>query len=83
MILEINEVGQKLHTQFNLHFSWFDFRLKFYDLKVNVLLKHNIQCLRSQKKTSMNTLSQKEKDSIWVPMLEFRKVLKSSTKFRN
>ena len=33
-ILEINEKASTLTTQFQLHMTWFDFRLKFYNMKV-------------------------------------------------
>ena len=58
-ILEINEVGQKFKTQFKLYIMWFDFRLKYYNMKLNV---------------NLNTLTQDEKGSIWVPVMVFRKV---------
>ena len=56
-ILGIDEVEQKLKAQFNLYISWFDFRLKFWNMKQNI---------------NMNTLTQDEKRSIWVPVLVFR-----------
>ena len=56
-ILGINEVEQKLKTQFNLYISWFDFRLKIYNMKTNI---------------NLNTLTQEERESIWVPVLVFR-----------
>ena len=59
-ILGINEVEQKLKTQFNLYISWFDFRLKIYNMKTNI---------------NLNTLTQEERESIWVPVLVFRNVL--------
>ena len=58
-ILGINEVEQKLKTQFNLYISWFDFRLKIYNMKTNI---------------NLNTLTQDERESIWVPVLVFRNV---------
>ena len=58
-ILGINEVEQKLKTQFNLYISWFDFRLKIYNMKTNI---------------NLNTLTQEERVSIWVPVLVFRNV---------
>ena len=58
-ILEINEVNQKFETQFNIYVMWFDFRLKYYNMKLNV---------------NLNTLTQDEKGSIWVPIMVFRKV---------
>ena len=58
-ILEINEVGQKFKTQFKLYIVWFDFRLNYYNMKLNV---------------NLNTLTQYEKGSIWVPVMVFRKV---------
>ena len=56
-ILGINEVEQKLKAQFNLYIKWFDFRLKLLNMKLNI---------------NMNTLTQDEKASIWVPALVFR-----------
>ena len=64
-ILEINEVGQKFKTQFKLYIMWFDFRLKYYNMKLNV---------------NLNTLTQHEKGSIWVPVMVFRKVFKIERK---
>ena len=58
-ILEINEVNQKFKTQFKIYVMWFDFRLKYYNMKLNV---------------NLNTLTQDEKGSIWVPIMVFRKV---------
>ena len=55
-ILEIDEVGQKLSNQFNLFITWYDFRLKLYNMKENL---------------NMNTLTQAEKGTIWVPKLVF------------
>ena len=55
-ILEIDEVGQKLSNQFNLFITWYDFRLKLYNMKKNL---------------NMNTLTQAEKGTIWVPKLVF------------
>ena len=55
-ILEINEVGQKFRNQFNLYITWYDFRVKLYNMKMNL---------------NMNTLTTKEKQSIWVPKLVF------------
>ena len=55
-ILEIDEVGQKLRNQFNLYITWYDFRLKLFNMKTNI---------------SMNTLTNKEKGTIWVPQLVF------------
>ena len=58
-ILQINEVGQKILIQFTLYVSWFDFRLRFYNMKTNI---------------NMNTLTQDEKKSIWVPVMVFRNI---------
>ena len=58
-ILEINEVAQKFKTQFKIFIMWFDFRLKYYNMKLNV---------------NLNTLTKDEKGSIWVPIMVFRKV---------
>ena len=57
-ILGIDEVAQKFRTQFNLYIEWFDIRLKFLNMKTNI---------------NLNTLTQDEKTSIWVPILVFRK----------
>lgn len=46
-----------LKTQFNLYISWFDFRLKIFNMKTNF---------------NFNTLTKEEKNSIWVPILVFR-----------
>ena len=35
-ILEINEVNQKFKTQFKIYVMWFDFRLKYYNMKLNI-----------------------------------------------
>ena len=56
-ILGINEVDQKLKTQFNLYIKWFDFRLTLLNMKTNI---------------NMNTLTNGEKGEIWVPALVFR-----------
>jgi hypothetical protein len=53
-ILSINEVGQIFGNQFNLIMTWYDFRLKFHNMKENI---------------NMNTLSGTEKQGIWVPKL--------------
>ena len=57
-ILDINEVGQNILVQFKLYISWYDFRLKFFNMKTNI---------------NMNTLTTDEKESIWVPVIVFRK----------
>ena len=49
-----------LKTQFNLYISWFDFRLKIFNMKTNF---------------NFNTLTKEEKRSIWVPSLVFRIVI--------
>ena len=54
--LEINEVASIFQVQFRLHFSWFDSRLRFENLKND---------------TGLNTLSPEEKTSIWIPELVF------------
>ena len=43
-------------TQFILFLTWYDFRLTLHNMKINV---------------NMNTLTTKEKESIWVPKLVF------------
>ena len=55
-ILDINEVGQIFGNQFNLYMSWYDFRLKLHNMKSNI---------------NMNTLTNTEKEGIWVPSLVF------------
>ena len=55
-ILDINEVGQIFGNQFNLYMSWYDFRLKLHNMKTNI---------------NMNTLTNTEKEGIWVPSLVF------------
>ena len=49
-----------LKTQFNLYISWFDFRLKIFNMKTNF---------------NFNTLTKEEKSGIWVPILVFRIVI--------
>ena len=56
-ILDINEVGQNILVQFKLYISWYDFRLKFFNMKNNI---------------NMNTLTTDEKKGIWVPVIVFR-----------
>ena len=55
-ILDINEVGQIFGNQFNLYMTWYDFRLKLHNMKTNI---------------NMNTLTNTEKEGIWVPSLVF------------
>ena len=55
-ILEIDEVGQTLTNQFNLFITWYDFRLKLHNMKNNL---------------NLNTLTQAEKNKIWIPKLVF------------
>ena len=55
-IMEISEVDEIMETQFSLTLTWSDFRLTFHNLKET---------------TSMNTLTARDKLSIWVPKLVF------------
>ena len=55
-ILEIDEVGKIFSNQFELFMTWYDYRLNFYNMKVNQF---------------MNTLTKDEKSMIWVPSLTF------------
>ena len=55
-IVNIDEVASIFQVQFTLHLSWYDSRLTFDNLKNN---------------TWLNTLSPREKDSIWFPELFF------------
>ena len=63
-ILDINEVDQKFVVQFNLHMSWYDYRLKFYNMKTNI---------------NMNTLTSDEKQGIWVPVIVFSNTKEKDT----
>ena len=60
LILDINEVGQKFRTKFNLYLKWNDRRLEFYNMKID---------------KNMNTFTKDEKVKIWVPVMDFRKGL--------
>ena len=55
-ILDIDEISSIFHVQFFLHFSWYDPRLTFFNLKTD---------------TGLNALSPSEKQMIWVPSLVF------------
>ena len=55
-ILDIDEISSIFQVQFFLHFSWFDPRLTFHNLKTD---------------TGLNALSPEEKQKIWVPNLVF------------
>ena len=55
-ILDIDEISSIFQVQFFLHFSWFDPRLTFHNLKAD---------------TGLNALSPEEKQKIWVPNLVF------------
>ena len=55
-ILLIDEVGQIFGNQFKLYMTWYDFRLKFHNMKTNL---------------NMNTLTILETSLIWVPKLVF------------
>ena len=64
-ILDIDEIDSIFHVQFFLHLTWYDSRLKFYNLKTD---------------TGLNTLSPAEKKEIWKPILVFENTeLKEST----
>ena len=64
-ILDIDEINSIFHVQFFLHLTWFDSRLKFYNLKNDI---------------GLNTLSPAEKREIWKPVLVFENTeLKQST----
>ena len=64
-ILDIDEINSIFHVQFFLHLTWFDSRLKFYNLKNDL---------------GLNTLSPSEKREIWKPVLVFENTeLKQST----
>jgi hypothetical protein len=64
-ILDIDEIDSIFHVQFFLHLTWYDSRLKFYNLKTD---------------TGLNTLSPSEKEEIWKPILVFENTeLKEST----
>ena len=56
-IISIKEVDQIINIQFELGMSWFDGRLKFYNLKEN---------------QKMNTLTFDELFEIWVPQILFK-----------
>ena len=55
-IIDIDEIASIFQVQFTLHFSWFDSRLTFDNLKND---------------TGLNALSPREKDTIWIPELVF------------
>ena len=55
-ILDIDEISSIFQVQFFLHFSWYDPRLTFHNLKTD---------------TGLNALSPEEKQKIWVPSLVF------------
>ena len=57
MIRDISEINSFLNVHFDLHFSWFDSRLTFENLKND---------------SDLNTLSPAEKRHIWVPELVFQ-----------
>ena len=64
-ILDIDEINSIFHVQFFLHLTWFDSRLKLYNLKTDL---------------GLNTLSPAEKREIWKPVLVFENTeLKQST----
>ena len=60
-ILAIDEVEQRIKTQFIMNMSWYDFRLELYNMKSN---------------PHLNTLTNWEKNNIWIPILLFRKLFK-------
>ena len=55
-ILDIDEIASIFQVQFFLHFSWYDPRLIFFNLKED---------------SGLNALSPEEKQQIWVPALVF------------
>ncbi|XP_023345924.1 uncharacterized protein LOC111714922 isoform X2 [Eurytemora carolleeae] len=55
-ILDIDEKSSIFQIQFYLHFSWYDSRLTFFDLRND---------------SGLNTLSIEEKGLIWIPVLVF------------
>ena len=65
-ILGIYEVEQRIKTQFIMNMSWYDFRLELYNMKTN---------------PNLNTLTNEEKNSIWIPVLLFRKFIKNRLEF--
>ena len=58
-ILAIDEVEQRIETQFIVIMTWNDVRLELYNMKNNL---------------NLNTLTNYERSNIWVPVLLFRKV---------
>ena len=61
LIQEINEVQQFLELQFFLSLHWIDKRITFYNIKKSV---------------GMNSLSKKEKNIIWMPIVIFHNTKK-------
>ena len=55
-ILDIDEISSIFQVQFFLHFTWYDSRLIYYNLKTD---------------TGLNTLSPEEKQQLWIPVLIF------------
>ena len=55
-ILDIDEISSIFQVQFFLHFTWYDTRLMYYNLKND---------------TGLNTLSPEEKQQLWIPVLVF------------
>ena len=55
-ILDIDEISSIFQVQFFLHFTWYDARLMYYNLKND---------------TGLNTLSPEEKQQLWIPVLVF------------
>ena len=55
-ILDIDEISSIFQVQFFLHFTWYDSRLMYYNLKND---------------TGLNTLSPEEKQQLWIPVLVF------------
>ena len=50
------QLDQIFGNKFNLIMTWYDFRLKLHNMKTNI---------------NMNTLTNTEKEGIWVPSLVF------------
>ena len=55
-ILELDEVGKLFTTQFKLSMMWYDYRVKLFNMKRSI---------------NMNTLTNAERNMIWVPRLVF------------
>ena len=67
-ILKIDEIEQLFRTQFHLSPSWFDGRLKLYNIRDS---------------TDMNNLRKSELDLLWVPKLTFSNTAKKEETVRD